>query len=147
MSKILFTLLICPLKKINLLSLLSSSFLSSLPYTLHTAHIPPVVAMSTSAVVAIILIVSLTVGSVVVISLYISYRRYRNRFTETANFSFVRLNSPSKWEKFKFQVNHLKDRMMRRSSKVGLVNINDDTRSSVQYGSTNLGRFDSQGSL
>lgn len=36
---------------------------------------------------------------------------------------------------------------MRRSSKVGLVNINDDTRSSVQYGSTNLGRFDSQGSL
>ena len=99
--------------------------------------------------VAIILIVSLIVGSVVIISLYISYRRYRNRFTETANFSFVRLNSPSKWEKFKFQVNHLKDRMMRRSSKVGLVNVNDDagSSSSMQYGSTNLGRFDSEGSL
>ena len=78
------------------------------------------------------------------IALYVPYYRYRNRFTETANFSFVRLRRPSKWEHLKSQVDQLKDRVLRRQSKVGLVNVNDDPLTS-SYGS--IDRFDTHESL
>ena len=63
--------------------------------------------------------------------LYIPYRKYKTKFTETANFKFVDLTESSQWDRAKMKVREFADKFNRdrRSSKVGLVNEqNESTR-------------------
>ena len=60
----------------------------------------------------------------IVMGLYIPYRKYKTRFTETANFKFVELSDSTQWERAKMKVREFAERFNqnRKSSKVGLVN-------------------------
>ena len=78
-----------------------------------------------ASVVGIIL---LTLG------VYIPYRKFKNRFTETANFQFVELNErTSFWKKVKVKFWQFRDRLKKSDAKVGLVNLTDEFSS--DYGS------------
>lgn len=106
-----------------------------------TAGPPPaVVASSTIAVVLVVVLLVVVVLSIIVIFVYLPYHSYKNRVTETANFSFIDLQMPTRWERFKIKVRNWKDRAFRRDSRLGLVNYSDveeeDLLGSL-YGSVN----------
>ena len=102
---------------------------------------PPsnVVATSTTAIAILIVFLVIVVICIVLIASYIPYRRFKRKTTETANFSFIDLQTPSRWERFKFQVEKFKDRLSKKRGRVGLVNYrnrHDETLDSF-YGSLN----------
>ena len=70
--------------------------------------------------IAVVVIILLIVG------VYIPYRRYRNRLTETADFKFVDLSEGrSYWQRAKVTANRVAERVRRPSEaqKTGLVNL------------------------
>lgn len=99
---------------------------------------PPinVVATSTSAVAVLIVVIILVIITIVLVSTYISYRKFRNKSTETADFSFVNLNRPSRWQRLSSSASQLKDRFSKKGNKrFGLVNTSESLDSF--YGSLN----------
>ena len=67
----------------------------------------------------------------IVMSLYIPYRKYKTKYTETANFKFVDLSESTNWDRARMKVKEFADKFSRtkKPSKVGLVNEkNESTR-------------------
>ena len=87
---------------------------------------------STSTLIAVLAILIAVVSILmIVMGLYIPYRKYKTKFTETANFRFVELNESTQWDRVKMKVQEFADKISRnrKSSKVGLVNEqNESTR-------------------
>ena len=91
---------------------------------------------STSTLIAILaFLIALVSILMIVMGLYIPYRKYKSRFTETANFKFVDLSESTQWDRAKMKVQEITDRFgrNRRSSKVGLVNDQLASRSVPQF--------------
>ena len=84
--------------------------------------------------VVLIIIVVVCIG---IVGSYIPYRRFKKRSTETANFSFVDLKKPSRFNSFRIQIDRLKEKVTKKKSKVGLVNYNTDDSVDSFYGSLN----------
>jgi len=94
-------------------------------YSVITGPSPAVVASSTTAVVLGVLI-AVVVIILLIVGVYIPYRRYRNRLTETADFKFVDLSEGrSYWQRAKVTANRVAERVRRPSEaqKTGLVNL------------------------
>jgi hypothetical protein len=88
------------------------------------------VVASTSTLIAILAILIAVVSLLmIVVGLYIPYRKYKTKFTETANFKFVDLSESTQWDRAKMKVREFADKMNRnrRSSKVGLVNEQNES--------------------
>ena len=88
------------------------------------------VVASTSTLIAILAILIAVVSLLmIVMGLYIPYRKYKTKFTETANFKFVDLSESTQWDRAKMKVREFADRLNRnrRSSKVGLVNEQNES--------------------
>ena len=99
-----------------------------------------VIATSTTAIAILIVFLVIVVICIVLIASYIPYRRFKHKTTETANFSFIDLQKPSRWERFKFQVEKFKDRIAKKRGRVGLVNYRnryDEETLDSFYGSLN----------
>ena len=95
---------------------------SSLPI----AGPPPVlVASSTIAVAVLVVLLVVVILSIIVIFIYVPYQNYKKRVTETANFSFIDLQVPTRWERFKIKIEKWKNRVLRRDSRLGLINYSD----------------------
>ncbi len=106
------------------------------------------VASSATAAVILAVFAVLTVLIIaLVVGVYIPYRRYKNRMTETADFRFVDLSETGRlWDKFKLKSNQFVDyfRRRRHNEKIGLVNLGaiptaDERR--LFYGSNTLTQF------
>jgi uncharacterized protein YpmB len=106
---------------------------ASYPFDIH--ELPPinVVATSTTAIAILIVIIIIIVICIILVATYIPYRRFKNKNTETADFNFVDLKKPSRWEKYS---DKLKEKFKRDKGKVGLVNT-DDMGIDSFYGSLN----------
>ena len=88
------------------------------------------VVASTSTLIAILAILIAVVSLLmIVMGLYIPYRKYKTKFTETANFKFVDLSESTQWDRAKMKVQEFTDKLnrKRRSSKVGLVNEQNES--------------------
>ncbi len=96
-----------------------------------------VITTSTTVVIVILLIV-LVVIAIVFVSGYISYHKLKQRSTETANFTFIDLHQPSRYQQLKINVMNVKDKIAKRSqSRLGLVQAKDGEVSDTEsfYGS------------
>lgn len=85
------------------------------------------------------LLVAAVVG-IMVIGVYIPYRRYKNKMTETADFTFIDLQKPSLSQRVKFQVDKVKERFTKKHQRVGLVTRSIDENGEALdsfYGSLN----------
>ena len=85
---------------------------------------------STSTLIAILAVLIAVVSVLMVImGLYIPYRKYKTKFTETANFKFVDLSESTQWDRAKMKAREFADRFKRnrKSSKVGLVNEHSES--------------------
>lgn len=103
---------------------------------INTTGAPKAVVASTSTLIAILaFLIALVSVLMIVMGLYIPYRKYKTGFTETANFKFVDLSESTQWDRAKMKVREITDKFNRnrKSSKVGLVN--------EQQGSTRLAQF------
>ena len=101
---------------------------------------PAVVASSTIAVVVVVVLMVVVTLSIVVIFVYIPYQSYKKRLTETANFSFIDLQMPTRWERFKIKLENWKNRVFKRDSRLGLINYSDVEEEDLLgnlYGSVN----------
>lgn len=94
------------------------------------------VATSTSAVAVLIVLLVVVIICVVLIGSYISYRKFRNKSTEIADFSFVDLDEPSRWQRLTTQANKIRERFGKRK-KFGLVNPGENETLDSFYGSLN----------
>ena len=107
---------------------------------LATGPPPVVVASSTIAVVVVVVLLVVVILSIIVIFVYVPYQSYKKRVTETANFSFIDLQAPTRWERFKIKLENWKNRLFRKDSRLGLINYSDveeeDLLSNL-YGSVN----------
>lgn len=102
----------------------SHTLTHSLVYSHTHADPSKVVVASTSTFIAILAILIAVVILLIIMGLYVPYRKYKTKFTETANFKFVDLSESSQWDRAKMKVREFADKFSknRRSSKVGLVN-------------------------
>ena len=109
---------------------------------------PVVVASSATAVVVFAVVVTVIVVVIIfIVGGYIPYRRYKNRMTETADFSFVDLTEKTTfWDRVKLKTSQLKDyfKRKRENEKIGLVNLGslpltDERR--LFYGTNTLTHF------
>ena len=98
-------------------------------------------------VIVAVLVAILIVVIALIVGVYVPYRRYKNRMTETADFRFVDLSETgSHWDRIKLKANQLMDyfRGRRRNEKIGLVNlgsvpVSEERR--VFYGTNTLTQF------
>ena len=105
-------------------------------YIIHTPGPSQAVVASTSTLIAVLgFLIAFVSVLMIVMGLYIPYRKYKTKFTETANFKFVDLTESTHWDRAKMKVREITDKFSRnrKSSKVGLVN--------EQYESTRLAQF------
>ena len=107
-----------------------------------------VVASSATAVVVVGVVITLaTVGLILMVGVYVPYKKYKNRMTETADFRFVDLSENANyWDRFKLKSNQFLDyfRRSRHNEKIGLVNMGsvpmeEDRR--MFYGTNTLTQF------
>ena len=97
-----------------------------------------VVTTSTTVVVLVVFLIIAVICAIVFVMGYISYRKYKNRATETADFTFIDLQKPSRWKMVKIQFMQLKDKLgSKRRKRVGLVQPNEDSDVDSLYGSVN----------
>ena len=71
----------------------------------------------------------------IVMTLYIPYRKYKARYTETANFKFVDLSESTHWDRARMKVREFVDKINRskKPSKVGLVNEKNDSTKLMHF--------------
>lgn len=109
---------------------------------------PVVVASSATAVVVVAVVITLvTVAIILMVGVYVPYKKYKNRMTETADFRFVDLSENGNfWDRFKLKSNQLLEyfRRKRHNEKIGLVNLGsvpleEDRR--MFYGTNTLTQF------
>ena len=108
-----------------------------------------VVASSATAVAIGITVVVLVVVSVVLfLAVYVPYKKYKNRMTETADFRFVDLSETSNyWHRLKWSSHQALEYFKRRrhTEKIGLVNLGslppNDERRRLFYGTNTLTQF------
>ena len=89
-----------------------------------------VVVASTSTLVAILaVLIAIVCVLMIVMGLYIPYRKYKTKYTETANFKFVDLSESTNWDRARMKVREFADRFSRtkQPSKVGLVNEKNES--------------------
>ena len=99
---------------------------------------PPinVVATSTSVVAVLVVLVIIVIIVIAVVASYMSYRKFHNRATETADFSFVKLKTPpTRRQRLFTQVSKVKDKFGKKKKRFGLVNTDENVDSF--YGSLN----------
>ena len=91
----------------------------------YTPGTPKAVVASTSTLIAILaFLIAFVSVLMIIMGLYIPYRKYKIKLTETANFKFVDLSESTHWDRAKMKVREVTDKFNRnrKSSKVGLVN-------------------------
>ena len=99
---------------------------------------PPinVVATSTSVVAVLVVLVIIVIIVIAVVASYMSYRKFHNRATETADFSFVKLKTPpTRRQRLFTQVSKVKEKFGKKKKRFGLVNTDENLDSF--YGSLN----------
>jgi len=108
-----------------------------------------VVASSATAVVVGVTLAALLVVSVILfMAVYVPYKKYKNRMTETADFRFVDLSETSNyWQRLKEKSHQVVDYFRRRQhrEKIGLVNLgslppHDESRQ-LFYGTNTMTQF------
>ena len=108
-----------------------------------------VVASSATAVVVGVTLAALIIVSIILFTaVYIPYKKYKNRMTETADFRFVDLSETSNyWQRLREKSHQVVDYFKRRRhrEKIGLVNLGslppDDERRRLFYGTNTLTQF------
>ena len=104
--------------------------------TLYSTGAPKAIVASTSTLIAVLaLLIALVTMLMIVMGLYIPYRKYKTKFTETANFKFVDLSESTQWDKAKMKVREITEKFNRnrKSSKVGLVNEQQESTRLAQF--------------
>ena len=90
---------------------------------------PPinVVATSTSVVAVLVVLIAVIIIIIAVVTSYMSYRKFRNKATETADFSFVKLEMPpNRRQRLVAQISKVKERFGKKKQRFGLVNTDDN---------------------
>ena len=87
----------------------------------------------------VVLLIVAVIFAIIFVAGYISYQKLKHRSTETANFTFIDLQEPSRFQRAKMVLMNAKERFGRRSQRkrVGLVQPRDGEVSDVEsfYGS------------
>ncbi|XP_011404149.1 PREDICTED: uncharacterized protein LOC100632877 [Amphimedon queenslandica] len=119
------------------------SFSNTVSYTSKAKQIPiqpsppiNVVATSTSVVAVLVVLIVVVIIIIAVVTSYMSYRKFRNKATETADFSFVKLEvPPTRRQRLVAQISKVKERFGKKRQRFGLVNTDENVDSF--YGSLN----------
>ena len=109
---------------------------------------PAVVASSaTAVVVAAVVLTLVTVIIILVVGVYVPYKKFKNRMTETADFRFVDLTeNVNYWHRFKLKSNQFFKyfRSKQHNEKIGLVNLGSvpmEEERRMFYGTNTLTQF------
>ena len=96
---------------------------------------PTVIATSTVVLVVVASIVCVVL--LLVVGVYVPYRRYKQRHVEKADFRFIHLSKQSTWKRIKVKFLKLKDRWTSSNAASGRVHVNIDN----SYGATKVRGF------